>query len=204
MIYISDIPDYEEDIIRLSKTEKLDFNRALGELLKSLFSIHLPDGVLDVIHILMWVFLICFIGWILYKEFGSFYRAPSVEHIDPQYFSSSTEMGAKEDADIRGHNFVQELQKAVDEGDFALAIHLRYLMTLQRLDNMKRIAWQPTKTPMMYVRELAWGADKLREITMAFLYIKYGHYPASKELFDDVTAISNSLCTMTEEGGEHE
>ena len=41
-------------------------------------------------------------------------------------------------------------------------------------------------------------------ITMAFLYIKYGHYPASKELFDDVTAISNTLCTMTEEGGEHE
>ena len=39
---------------------------------------------------------------------------------------------------------------------------------------------------------------------MAFLYIKYGHYPASKELFDDVTAIGNTLCTMTEEGGEHE
>lgn len=204
MIYISDIPDYEEDIIRLSKTEKIDFSKALGELLKSIFSIHVPEGALNVIQILMWVFLICFIGWIIYKEFGSFYRAPSVEAIDPQYFSSTTEMGSTEDADIRGHNFVQELQKAVDDGDFALAIHLRYLMTLQKLDNMKRIAWQPTKTPMMYVRELEWGADKLREITMAFLYIKYGHYPASKELFDDVTAISNTLCTMTEEGGEHE
>jgi hypothetical protein len=113
-------------------------------------------------------------------------------------------MGSTEDADIRGHNFVQEIQKAVDDGDFALAIHLRYLMTLQRLDNMKRIVWQPTKTPMMYVRELEWGADKLKEITMAFLYIKYGHYPANREIFDEVTAISNSLCTMTEEGGEHE
>ena len=204
MIYISNIPNYEEDILRLSKTEKIDFNSAISDLLRSIFSTHIPEGVLDVIHILMWVFLICFIGWILYKEFGSFYSAPSVESIDPQYFSSNTEMGSTEDADIRGHNFVQELQKAVYEGDFALAIHLRYLMTLQRLDNMKRIAWQPTKTPMMYVRELERGADKLREITMAFLYIKYGHYPASKEMFDDVTAISNSLCTMTEEGGEHE
>ena len=204
MIYVSDIPDYEEEILRLSKTEKIDFNNALSDLLRSIFSIHVPEGVLDVIHILMWVFLICVIGWIIYKEFGSFYRAPSVEAIDPQYFSSNTEMGSTEDADIRGHNFVQELQEAVNDGDFALAIHLRYLMTLQRLDNMKRIAWQPTKTPMMYVRELEWGADKLREITMAFLYIKYGHYPASKELFDDVTAISNTLCTMTEEGGEHE
>ena len=192
MIYISDIPDYEEDILRLSKTEKIDFSNALGDLLRSIFSIHIPESVLDVIQILMWVFLICFIGWIIYKEFGSL------------YFSSNTEMGSTEDADIRGHNFVQELQKAVYDGDFALAIHLRYLMTLQRLDNMKRIAWQPTKTPMMYVRELEKGADKLREITMAFLYIKYGHYPASKELFDDVTAISNSLCTITEEGGEHE
>jgi len=204
VIYISDIPDYEEDILRLSKTEKIDFNKAINDLLRSIFSTHVPEGVLDVIQMLMWVFLICFIGWIIYKEFGSFYRAPSVDNIDPQYFSSNTEIGAKEDADIRGHNFVQEIQKAVNDGDFALAIHLRYLMTLQRLDNMKRIVWQPTKTPMMYVRELEWGADKLREITMAFLYIKYGHYPASRELFDDVTAISNSLCTMTEEGGEHE
>jgi len=204
VIYISDIPNYEEDILRLSKTEKIDFNSALSDLLRSIFSTHIPEAVLDVIHILMWVFLICFIGWIIYKEFGSFYRAPSVESIDPQYFSSSTEMGSTEDADIRGHNFVQELQKAINEGDFALAIHLRYLMTLQRLDNMKRIAWQPTKTPMMYVRELERGTEKLREITMAFLYIKYGHYPASKEIFDEVTAISNSLCTMTEEGGEHE
>jgi hypothetical protein len=39
---------------------------------------------------------------------------------------------------------------------------------------------------------------------MAFLYIKYGHYPANQEIFDEVTAISNALCTMTEEGGEHE
>ena len=204
MIYISDIPDYEEDILRLSKTEKIDFSKAINDLLRSIFSTHVPEGVLDVIQILMWAFLICFIGWIIYKEFGSFYRAPSVDNIDPKYFSSNTEMGSTEDADIRGHNFVQELQKAVNDGDFALAIHLRYLMTLQRLDNMKRIVWQPTKTPMMYVRELEWGADKLKEITMAFLYIKYGHYPASGELFDDVTAISNSLCTMTEEGGEHE
>lgn len=204
MIYISDIPDYEEDILRLSKTEKIDFSKAINDLLRSIFSTHIPEGVLDVIQILMWAFLICFIGWIIYKEFGSFYRAPSVDNIDPQYFSSNTEMGSTEDADIRGHNFVQELQKAVDDGDFALAIHLRYLMTLQRLDNMKRIKWQPTKTPMMYVRELEWGADKLKEITMAFLYIKYGHYPANREIFDEVTAISNTLSTMTEKGGEHE
>lgn len=204
MIYISDIPDYEEDILRLSKTEKIDFSKAINDLLRSIFCTHIPEGVLDVIQILMWAFLICFIGWIIYKEFGSFYRAPSVDNIDPQYFSSNTEIGAKEDADIRGHNFVQELQKAINEGDFALAIHLRYLMTLQRLDNMKRIKWQPTKTPMMYVRELEWGADKLKEITMAFLYIKYGHYPANREIFDEVTAISNTLSTMTEEGGEHE
>ena len=204
MIYISDIPDYEEDILRLSKTEKIDFSKAINDLLRSIFSTHVPEGVLDVIQILMWAFLICFIGWIIYKEFGSFYRAPSVDNIDPQYFSSNTEIGAKEDADIRGHNFVQELQKAVNDGDFALAIHLRYLMTLQRLDNMKRIKWQPTKTPMMYVRELEWDADKLKEITMAFLYIKYGHYPANREIFDEVTAISNTLSTMTEEGGEHE
>ena len=63
MIYISDIPDYEEDILRLSKTEKIDFNNAISDLLRSIFSIHVPEGVLDVIQILMWVFLICFIAF---------------------------------------------------------------------------------------------------------------------------------------------
>ncbi len=106
---------------------------------------------------------------------------------------STTEMGTAEDADIRGHNFVQEIQKAVTEGDFALAVHLRYLMALQRLDQMRRINWLPTKTPMMYVRELQEGADKLKEVTMAFLYIKYGHYPANKEVYDEVTAISQAI-----------
>ena len=196
MIYISDIPDYEEDILRLSKTEKIDFSKAINDLLRSIFSTHIPEGVLDVIQILMWAFLICFIGWIIYKEFGSFYRAPTVEAIDLQYFSSNTEMGSTEDADIRGHNFVQEIQKAVNDGDFALAIHLRYLMTLQRLDNMKRIKWQPTKTPMMYVREMPVDAHKLKDITMTFLYIKYGHYPANQTIFDEVTTIYNELCTI--------
>ena len=204
MIYISDIPNYEEDILRLSRTEKLDFGRAINDLLMSLFNIHIPEGVLDVINILMWVFLVCFVGWIIYREFGSYYHAPAVESTDTPLFTSNTELGAKEDADIRGHDFDLELQKATTEGDFALAVHLRYLMTLQRLDNMKRITWHPTKTPMMYVRELKMGADRLRDITMAFLYVKYGHYPANKELLDEVTAISNNLCAMTEEGGKHE
>ena len=66
-------------------------------------------------------------------------------------------------------------------------------MTLQRLDQARRIKWHPTKTPMMYVRELEIGADKLKEITMAFLYIKYGHYPATQEVYEEVTTLSGQI-----------
>lgn len=200
MFTISDIPNYEEDINRLMKTDQIDFEKAIYDILKSLFNLNIPEEVLLILKIVMWGGLICFVGWILYKEFGSFKHTPSVENTDTIIFSHN-DMGSAEDADIRGHHLVQELQKAVAEGDFALAVHLRYLMTLQRLDNNNLIRWQPNKTPMMYVRELAVGADKLNEMTLAFLYIKYGHYPANQEVFDEVTQLYNELCAM-KEGGE--
>lgn len=200
MFTISDIPNYEEDINRLMKTDQIDFEKAIYDILKSLFNLNIPEEVLLILKIVMWGGLICFVGWILYKEFGSFKHTPSVENTDT-ITSSHNDMGSAEDADIRGHHLVQELQKAVAEGDFALAVHLRYLMTLQRLDNNNLIRWQPNKTPMMYVRELAVGADKLNEMTLAFLYIKYGHYPANQEVFDEVTQLYNELCAM-KEGGE--
>lgn len=191
---MTDIPDYEEDIRRLMETEKVDFSKSINDLLKSLFNIYIPEDVLTIINFAMWGALICFLGWILYKEFGTFHMNNDISSsTDTNINISTTEMGTAEDADIRGHNFVQEIQKAVTEGDFALAVHLRYLMALQRLDQMRRINWLPTKTPMMYVRELQEGADKLKEVTMAFLYIKYGHYPANKEVYDEVTAISQAI-----------
>lgn len=191
---MTDIPDYEEDIRRLMDTEKVDFSKSINDLLKSLFNIYIPEDVLTIINFAMWGALICFLGWILYKEFGTFRMNNDISSsTDTNININTTEMGTAEDADIRGHNFVQEIQKAVTEGDFALAVHLRYLMALQRLDQMRRINWLPTKTPMMYVRELQEGADKLKEVTMAFLYIKYGHYPANKEVYDEVTAISQAI-----------
>lgn len=202
MFTTSDIPNYEEDIRRLMKTEQIDFGKAINDMLRSIFNIYIPEGVLTFIQILMWVALICFICWILYKEFWGYYQKPTVESIDTEIFTS-TEMGVAEDADIRGHNFVQELQKAVAEEDFALAVHLRYLMALQRLDIKKLIQWAPNKTPMMYVREITEGSDKLKEMTMTFLYIKYGHYPANQEVLNEVTSLYDDLCSL-KEGGKNE
>lgn len=187
------VPDYEEDIRRLMKTEKIDFSAAINDLLKSLFNIYIPDEVLSITNIVMWGALICFVGWILYKEFGIFRTNDISISTNTSTPTIQTEMGIAEDADIRGHNFVLELQKAVTEGDYATAVHLHYLMTLQRLDQARRIKWHPTKTPMMYVRELEIGADKLKEITMAFLYIKYGHYPANQEVYEEVTTLSGQI-----------
>lgn len=188
------VPDYEEDIRRLMKTEKIDFSAAINDLLKSLFNIYIPDEVLSITNIVMWGALICFVGWILYKEFGIFRTNDIItSNTTASTPVTQTEIGTAEDADIRGHNFVQELQKAVTEGDYATAVHLRYLITLQRLDQARRIKWHPTKTPMMYVRELEIGADKLKEITMAFLYIKYGHYPANQEVYEEVTTLSGQI-----------
>ena len=192
---LSDIPDYEEDIRRMMKTDEIDFSQALNDMLKALFNIYIPEPVLEVIKIVLWIVLICFVGWILFREFGNFYHDTDFMPEEKHSFSS-TELGSAEDADIRGHNFVKEIQTAIADGDFAHAIHLRYLMTLQRLDIMRLIVWEPYKTPMMYVREMPIDAHKLKDITMTFLYIKYGHYPANQTIFDEVTTIYNELCTI--------
>ena len=149
----------------------------------------------------MWIALAAFVLWFLNMELGFFSSSKKTSEDELPDFEEPS-MGTAEDADIRGHNFVKELQAALHNGDLVLAIHLRYLVTLQVLNNQKRIDWQPTKTPMRYVSELTVGKDLLNDITMAFLYIKYGHYPASQEVYDDVTEKYHSLCYPKEGGND--
>jgi hypothetical protein len=195
MTILSSIPNYEDDIRRMMRSEEIDFSKALNSMLKAIFNAYIPESLLQVIQIMLWVVLICFVAWIIYKEFGQFYHDTDFVPEERHNFSA-TELGSAEDADIRGHNFVQEIQQAISEGNYPRAIHLRYLMTLQRLDTLRLISWQPYKTPMMYVREMPVDAPKLKDITMTFLYIKYGHYPADQTIFDEVTTIYNALCAL--------
>lgn len=197
---VNDIPDYEDELVRLSKTQELDFSAMISEFFYSIFNISMSPFVLELLQWVMWIAIVVFVGWIVFKELGLIGTTKKAAN-DEVYEFTGPSLGTAEDADIRGHNLTKELKEALSQGNFAEAVHVRYLITLQRLDNQKLIDWKPFKTPMMYVSEMKRNADVLGDITMAFLYIKYGHYPATQEIYDEVTATSNLLIS-TKEGGD--
>lgn len=195
---LADIPDYDEELKRLANNESLDLSGALRRFLNNLFDFNVDPLVFEVFKILAYVVVAVSVFWFIYKEFqlNSFTFEETNNDVVPK-----GGLGTAADADIRGHRFEKELKDALAKGDYAEAVRLRYLFTLQQLNEMKIIQWKEWKTPLMYVDELDYNAETLKELTMSFLYIKYGHYPATEETYDNATGLSNSL-VVNEKGGE--
>lgn len=195
------IPPYDDELKRLSETQDVSFEKVIDDFFRNIFDVHMSQDFLGFLQILMWIILGTFVLYILYRELGISTKKDTkdTEEIEMTDLGG---LGTAADADIRGHNLIKEIQNAVANKDYAEAIHLRYLMTIQQLDIKHRIKWTPSKTPMMYVAELKEGQDILRNITLTFLYIKYGHYPAKEETYNDVTDMFNEICYNKKKGGE--
>lgn len=197
--FLSNIPDYDEELRRLKLLEDKGLGDYLKDFLNKLFGVNVNDGLLDLLQIIAWGVMVYLILWVLYKNFlmNDFGRG-GIKVNDS--VSIDGFQGIAEDADIRGHNFDSELEKALSSGDYALAVRLRYLMTLKELDRLSAIKWMEWKTPMIYVSEIEGGTDELKHLTLGFLYIKYGHYPATKEVYEEATSTSESLISMKKGG----
>ena len=196
---MSDLPQYEDELQRLRNSEDIGFGNAFDKFMNGLFDISIPHWVLGMVEVLLWVVIISVIVWLLYKEImlANSERSTGDGDIKPH---NGGMMGTAKDADIRGHDFDEELRLALLSEDYALAVNLRYLMALKMLDEQGRVAWKDYKTPMMYVEEITTGKRLLERLTRMFLYIKYGHYPATKEVYDDAVALYETL-SAGEEGG---
>ena len=79
---------------------------------------------------------------------------------------------------IHGIDFAAELQKAIETGNYRLAVRLLYLDCLKKLSDSGRIDWQPAKTNAAYIAELADGPVQtaFRRLTRQFEYIWYGDF----------------------------
>lgn len=201
-IYLADIPDYSEELERLSKLGEVGLSEETDRFLSTLFDINISPEMIEFMKIIVWAAIIILVGWLVYKEFILPELLKRKEMEDEIYEPQTTGMGTAADADIRGHRFEEELQKALHDEDYALAVRLRYLMSLKQLDNFKRIRWMEWKTPMMYVDELQADAESLDKLTHLFLYIKYGHYTSTREVYDEATALYNNLIRMGKGGEE--
>ncbi len=85
-------------------------------------------------------------------------------------------------------DFDEQLDKAVQDGNYRLAVRLLYLKTLKHLSDRDIINWQPDKTNQTYVLELQ-NEDQRKEfaqLTYRFEYVWYGEFFIDKQGFEPI------------------
>lgn len=85
-------------------------------------------------------------------------------------------------------DFDEELEKALQSGNYRLVVRLLYLKTLKQLTDKSLIDWQPEKTNQAYVAELADEQYKLEfsKLTKQFEYIWYGEFFIDRNTFEPI------------------
>ena len=103
---------------------------------------------------------------------------------------------------IYGVDFDAAIAQSLSREDYREAIRLSYLQTLKALTDAHLIDWQLFKTPTQYVRELnasSLGSDgaasktAFRTLTTHFLRVRYGNFPATRPLYDEVEALRKEV-----------
>ncbi len=85
-------------------------------------------------------------------------------------------------------NFTEEIDKAVSNGNYRLAVRLFYLNALKLMNDRQLISWQPEKTNHVYVNEITdpGRRQEFNALTKQFEYIWYGEFFIDKEHFNVV------------------
>lgn len=138
-----------------------------------------------------------------------------VRHYYPDLFRRKNDeeqkYGDTEDT-IYGVDFDTAISQAVGREDYREAIRLVYLRTLKALSDTHQIDWQLFKTPSQYVRELSAACSPssgaaaatpantaaatpaaFRMLTAHFLRVRYGNFPATHALYDDVEKLGKEV-----------
>jgi hypothetical protein len=113
---------------------------------------------------------------------------------NPQLFMKKEEEGVDYDVEedtIYGVDFDSEIRQALAAQDYRQAVRLLYLQTLKHLSDQGRINWQPSKTPMQYMRELELPA--FSELSRHFIRVRYGNFGATEALFREMESLQREV-----------
>lgn len=85
-------------------------------------------------------------------------------------------------------NFNEQIQQAITNANYRLAVRLCYLSALKTLNDQSLINWQPEKTNQAYVGEIEDPLLKKQfsQLTIQFEYIWYGEFFIDKENFGPI------------------
>jgi hypothetical protein len=85
-------------------------------------------------------------------------------------------------------NFAEQIEKAIAQANYRLAVRLLYLQSLKKLSDRELIHWMPEKTNQTYISEIE-DADRKAQfsaLTRQFEYIWYGEFFIGKEGYAQV------------------
>ena len=177
--------DYNRELIAPDINLFESFNRWFAEVMMKIFGNGFVTENSELILIGIAILLLGLIGWFVYRK-------------NPGLFVYSRKDGlpytVAEDT-IYGVDFARAIDTALSRGDYREAVRLLYLQTLKRLDEEKRIDWQPNRTPTQYIYEVK--SPAFRQLTHHFLRVRYGNFEADETLFRTMRSLQDEV----QEGG---
>ena len=92
-------------------------------------------------------------------------------------------------------DFNAEIDKAVTQQNYRLAVRLLYLRSLRQLADAGLIHWDVNKTNTIYINELANAEQRLafKLLTRQFEYVWYGEFIIDAQIFTKITALFNNF-----------
>ncbi len=88
-------------------------------------------------------------------------------------------------------DFDTDIEKAVAQHNYRLAVRLLYLKCLKQLNDASLIKWQPEKTNGAYVNELNSPAQRstFKLLTRQFEYVWYGDFAIDGDIFKHINVL---------------
>jgi len=183
--------DYNREIVGGGMTVTEWLMMQLNELMEELFGQALRNPLVQWLLAILAVGVIGFIVWYLWSHQSGLFRRQE-------------QLAGDEDTEdnIYGVDFDAAITEALGRENYREAVRLVYLRTLKALSDTSRIDWQPFKTPSQYVREFsasvpatspAGPSAVFRTLTAHFLRVRYGNFPATRPLYDEVEKLGKEV-----------
>jgi len=149
---------------------------AIGDFFDAL--IRMIQNVPTVVWVIIGIFILSFIFYLFFRNrFFNVYRVKKVED--------------GEEDNIYEIDYDQEMAAAINNNDYAAIVRLNYLKTLRKLDERGTIQWRINKTPSQFDTEV--HHPDFTAMTQCFLRVRYGKFPASKQMCEQMEAWSTSV-----------
>jgi len=106
--------------------------------------------------------------------------------------SSSIDLPYSESSEnIHEIDFDKQIETAISQHNYRLAVRLLYLKCLKQLSDAALIQWQPEKTNSAYLDELnnTNQYSGFKVLTRQFEYIWYGDFPIDGDLFSQINTM---------------